>query len=125
MVSVSSRLYTLRPPQAVSSALSALRRLRRTRDRRAGGGAFEWVNEREGGTTRGIRGGRRGNLKGYLMGDLIGPGDLAAGLRESIGRRGDGAKFQKDANVGSQCSKVPEGRRSSAAEVGSNLSIPS
>ena len=96
MVSVSSRLYTLRPPQAVSSALSASRRLRRTRDRRAGGGAFEWVNEREGGTTRGIRGGRRGNLKGYLMRDLIGPGYLAAEGVDRMARR---------------WSEVPEGRQ--------------
>ena len=50
---------------------------------------------------KGIRGGRRGNLKGDWMGDLIGPGDLAAELTGSIGRRGDGAKSQKDADVGS------------------------
>ena len=63
-----------------SSALSAKRRLHRTR------GAFEWVSDVEGWTIRGIkgvRGCRRG--KGDLMGDSIGPGGLEADGVDGVG----------------------------------------
>ena len=96
--------YIVTTTTACQLCLIGFARLRRT------SGAFEWVSDGDGGTIRGIRGGRRGNLKGDLMGDLICPGDLAA---EEVDR------------TAWRWSEVPEGRRSSAADAGSNLSIPS